>query len=83
MSVKSTDRKNLINWSRNCHFDFGICVKEVKGKRWMSVLSWLESKYCFDINELSHSEAWSEILSSINQLSEEEVRNGLYHKRQV
>ena len=81
--MKSTERKQLIAWARNCHFDIAICVKEIKGKRWMSVLGWLEAKYDFNLDDIPFHEGWTKILSCLNQLTEKEVRTALYQKRKL
>lgn len=67
------NKKNLINWSRNCHNDGCIAIKEVKGKRWMSVLSYLEATRDFCIDDFEHNEIWNIILNALNDLSEQEV----------
>lgn len=81
--MKSSERKQLIAWARNCHFDIAICVKEIKGKKWMNVLTWLESKYDFSIDEMSFDEGWTKILNCLNQLSEKEILHALNHKRKL
>ena len=66
-------RKNLIDWSRSCHYDWLIPVKEVKGKRWMHVLRYLEAKSDFLIDDYSIEDGWKVILKALNDLSDEEV----------
>ncbi len=68
-----TLKEKLINWSRSCHFDMLICVKEVKGKRWMQFLSSLESRFDFDIDTMNQQDSWVKIKDSINLLSKEEA----------
>ena len=80
---KSSNKTTLKNWARNCHFDGAIAVKEVKGKKWMDTLSYLENKFDFNIDDYNHKEAWEEILKAINQLSEEEAHDINMRKYQI
>jgi len=66
------EKNRLISWARSCHFDGCIAVKEVKGKRWMAILSKLEIIGNFDIDD-QHlvgdlNKSWKEILKTINSL---------------
>jgi hypothetical protein len=69
-------KTNLKNWARSCHYDFLIAVKEVKGKRWMAVLSMIEAKGNFDINDYypDIDASWKKILETINSMSNEEIK---------
>jgi len=69
MAKEISQKQKLINYARNCHFDGLICVKEIKGKRWMDVLGRLECKFDFDIDNLSQEASWIKIKESINKLS--------------
>lgn len=56
-------RTNFKNWCRSCHFDGLIAIKEIKGKRWMSILSVIEAKGNFDIDDFDNTESsWKKIL---------------------
>jgi len=67
-------KTNLKNWARNCHFDYAIAIKEKKGKRWMSVLSVIEAKGDFDIDDFkTPNDSWKKILETINNLTSEEI----------
>lgn len=69
-----SERKNLKDWARSCHYDWMISVKEVKGKRWTNVLNFLEVFFDFDIGDYNTiDEQWNVILSSINKLDNDQV----------
>jgi hypothetical protein len=44
-------KKIFLNYCRNCHFDGCIAIKELKGKRWMAILSSIENKGGFNIDD--------------------------------
>jgi hypothetical protein len=70
-----SERKNLIDWARNCHFDGCIAIKEVKGKKWMSVLSYLQYQCEFDIDNHAFDETWKLILNAINSLDDRQIQH--------
>lgn len=66
-------RDKLKSTARRCHYDGLIVVKE-NGKRWINVLSYIEAKFDFNIDDYRNiDESWKKILDSINKLSDEEV----------
>jgi len=67
------EKVKLINWARSCHFDWLIAMREHKQERWMSVLSYLEIKFDFSINDHFHDKSWKLILNGINSLTEKEI----------
>lgn len=69
-----SDRQRLKNWARGCHFDSLIAVKEVKGKRWMDILSWLEVEFEFELDDYGdYDPAWKKLLECFNRLTDEQV----------
>lgn len=67
-------KRTLINWCRSCHFDALIAIKEVKGNRWMSVLSYIENKGDFSVDDYnSVQESWAKILDTLNKMEIEEL----------
>jgi hypothetical protein len=67
-------KKVFINWCRSCHFDWLICVKEVKGKRWMCILSHIENNGNFSVDDFNDvNDSWKIILKTINKMSVEEI----------
>ena len=67
-------KKTFINWCRSCHFDWLICVKEIKGKRWMAILSHIEEKGNFNVDDFdSVEESWVKILKTINEMTIEQI----------
>lgn len=67
-------KTNLKNWARNCHFDYLIAIKEQKGKRWMSVLSAIEAKGNFNIDDFENTDkSWTKILETINKMNDGEI----------
>lgn len=74
-------KKSFINWCRDCHFDVFICVKEVKGKKWMAILSRIENDGNFDIDDFkSINDSWKKILHTINSMTSEKI-NYLFNLR--
>lgn len=72
-------KKVFINWCRSCHFDWLICVKEVKGKRWMLILSQIENKGNFNVDDFNKVEdSWKLILKTINEMTDKEIHH-LHH----
>jgi len=67
------NKTNIISWSRNCHFDGLIAVKESKGKRWNTALNYIESIDDFNIDDMSHELAWKRILKTINSMTDEQL----------
>ena len=69
-------KKVFINWCRSCHFDIFISVKEVKGKRWMTILNQIEKEGDFDIDTFeSIDSSWKKILETINSMSNEKINH--------
>lgn len=76
-----TEKKLFTNWCRNCHFDWMIAVKEVKGKRWMTILSHIENKGNFNVDDFNKiEESWKKILETINMMTREEI-NYLHNRK--
>lgn len=82
--MKTKEKKVFTNWCRSCHFDWLISVKEVKGKRWMTILSQIENKGNFNIDDFNKIEdSWKKILETINLMTKEEINYLHNHKYNV
>lgn len=70
----SNEKRNIINWARSCHYDGCIVIKEIKGGRWMSVLSYIEVKFDFNIDDFpSIDDSWKKILEVLNSLDSNDI----------
>jgi len=67
------NKKAFINWCRSCHFDWLTPVKEIKGKRWMSILSHIEEYGRFTIDDYSIEESLEIILKTINSMDNDKI----------
>ena len=76
MKTRLRNKQRLKNWARNCHFDGCIAIKEIKGKKWMAVLRWLEANFDFDIDDYnSINDQWEVILKNLNKLTHDQVNH--------